>query len=220
MAWLLFLRHRAHTGLVLVETCQSSGKTWTLTTKIAGNNARRDEMNVITSLYNLSTGDTVIITRLSRTFTKLTMAQMVAQEKAIMQEDNAQPAAPPEIVDTGRKEKIHGYDAEIYTAETPSTKFTCWITKDYPAYSAINAQLKKYRAMEKSGAIFPDLSNIDGLLVKYEIALSSGKTITATLVSARIQPIRDSDFRIPADYTLLPAPPLPAASPQPATPSQ
>ncbi len=197
----MHLAPRAHTGLILVQTFQSAGNTWTSTTKIAGSNVRHDEMDVTSTLFDLATGDTTLITHPSRTFVKLSMAQMVAKEKSILHEETS----PPEITDTGNKEKVGGYNAEIYTAETPSAKFTCWITKDYPDYSAINAQLKKYRALEKSGALFPDLSNIDGLMVKYEIDLPSGKTTTATLVSAKIQPIRDSDFRTPAGYVWLPS---------------
>lgn len=214
LACLFLFSHRSHTGLVLVQNRETAGHAWTSTTWIAGDSARFDEMGDTSTIFDLVTGDATIISRPSRTFTKLSLPQMVARTRAFMLADPATPSAPPQIADTGRTEMVNGFNSRVYTAETPSIKFTCWITRDFPAYAEVNAQLKKYRSMERMGALFPDLSEIDGMLVKSEIAPASGPAITVTFVSAKIQPIRDSLFRVPADYILLPTSSLPAAAPQ------
>ncbi len=143
---------------------------------------------------------------------------MNAKRKAELIGDAPIPATQPQIVDTGKTEKVGDYTAEIYTAETPAAKFTFWITKDYPDYAAVNAELKKLRTMEGklTGNLYPDFAKTDGVTIKFTVLLNTGKLTTTTLTSAKVQPVDDAEFQLPGDYTeIQPAAATTAPSPLP-----
>jgi hypothetical protein len=194
-AWLHF-----RSGLVVVQTYESGGKTWTVTTRIKGDRVRKDGFGGTSFILDLAGGSATIISNPEDTFAKLPLGQMVANAKTSFGGDAASPTGPPELADTGKMEKVAGYNAEIYTADSPAARFTCWIAKDYPEYAALNERWKKYRLLEKTGGLYPDLSKLDGMVVKSEIEFHAGKTTTTTLVSARIEPVDDSEFQPPAGY--------------------
>ena len=195
----LLLRYRPAQGLVTVDTVETAAGSRTLTMTYQGDHVRRDAGNGESIIYDLKTGGVVVLDHQRKMFTRYSLAQMIAKEKASlgMAPDSS---GPPDLVDTGRKEKVGVYDAEVYTTEIPTAKFTCWIVKDYPDADAINDQVRKYRLMEKLGGIFPDIAKVGGIRVKSQVAPGSGKTSTSTMVSIRIEPVRDSVFMVPADY--------------------
>ena len=213
----------ARGDLVLVQKSEANGKVLTTTMKIKGGKARTDrtaEANpsiVTTTLIDFATGDRVTLDPASKQFTKQTTAQITAKREP------SQPELPAPA-DTGNKEKIGDYEAEIYTTENAGIKFTYWIVKDYPYAAAVSAETNKVRAMETKYYHAPDLSKIDGVVVKMEVTIKAGpapgNVLTVTLISAKTQPVDDSELQIPAGYkevapAPMPPPPQEFASPSP-----
>ena len=115
-------------------------------------------------------------------------------------------------MDTGKKEKVAGYNAKIYTLDEPGekVKLTYWISKDVPYYAAVQKCLRKLGRMPDAAAQekdYPDPSKIDGMEVKTVVVMEiNGKTTSATttLVSIKREapPPPDSDFVIPEGYKI------------------
>lgn len=117
------------------------------------------------------------------------------------------------MADTGKKEKVNGYDAEIYTAETPDMKFTFWVARDFPNFAAVKEQMKKMQtAMQNklgtaaTGSV-PNTNELPGLPVKTEME-TGGRKITTTLISAKEEPVADAEVAVPAGYTEMQIPSL------------
>lgn len=217
---LLLASLHVRADLVSEATVDSGDRTQDITIKNKGGKYLVDIAGKITSITDLSAGNTVILYRYDKTFKKMTLDEMNAKRKAGLQGDGPAPTAPPKIVDTGKSEKVGDYNAEIYTAETPAAKFTFWLSKDVPDFAAVNEEAKKYRALESTvyGAtnLYPDFSKTDGIFVKFSVAFAkSGKTITTTVHFVKVQAVDDSEFQVPADYTPHLAVP-PASTPTPA----
>ncbi|MEI8340078.1 MAG: DUF4412 domain-containing protein [Verrucomicrobiota bacterium] len=195
--------------MVVTESVEGTGQDMTLIMKIKGDKIRTDVSAQISTLINTTSGETLTIMHPQKTFMKMPADQMKAvmeQMKKFKGQATASEtsAAKPKLVNAGKSEKVNGFNAEIYTAETPTTKLTCWVAKDFPNYAAVQQQLKKLQtsSLGKFGADLnstPDLSDLQGLPVKTQI-VTNGQTITVTILSAKEQPVTDAEMEIPADY--------------------
>ena len=202
----------ARADLVYVEKVEVAGKVKTSTSKIKGDKVRTDSPQEagpsggVSTIMDIPSGDVITLNHDAKTFTKQSEKKMAARKEAA-------PAELPQLTDTGKKEKVAGYNAEIYTAEIPGVKFTVWVTKDFPDGAAVSEQMKKLLVRESEWNHSPDLSKVEGVVVKSEITLKlgppSGSTLTRTLISAQIRPVDDVDFQIPKDYTEVAPKPLP-----------
>lgn len=195
----------ARGDLVVVQKAENGdgGAVLKSTMKIKGDKARTDTVpdadpNAgMSTILDLASGDRITLDHKLRQFTRRSAAGADGGREAA-------PAAPPQPRDTGKKEKVGEYEAEIYTTETPDAKFTYWITKDYPDGAAVNGEMKKIRIMDKKRYHSPDLTKLEGVVVKSEVTLKSGPdpghSMVVTLISAKIQPVDDSEFRVPGEY--------------------
>ena len=100
---------------------------------------------------------------------------------------------------------MNDYNTEIYTAETPTTKITYWVTTEFPNYAAVQEQLKNagqhaQQARQRCKNSVPDTSNIKGLPVKTQI-VKDGQTVTITIASAKDEPVADADMVPPEGYS-------------------
>lgn len=90
--------------------------------------------------------------------------------------------------------------------QTDFGKVTYWISKDVPHYAILREFLRKMQSAQKSVAPeSPDLSKIDGVVVKSEVVSEiRGKTssLTTTLVTVRKEPVADAEFQIPDGYKI------------------
>jgi hypothetical protein len=105
----------------------------------------------------------------------------------------------PKIIKTDRTEKIRGYDTEIYTcSETNGVNWTYWIAKDFPNYERMKKNLVY---LEKPRDGFPDVSELPGMLIKYQRILRKNNLAeTHLILSAKEEPVELSIFEIPKDY--------------------
>lgn len=174
-------------------------------TKIKGNKFRKDFPNRISAIYDLDSGGSIRIDHQMKSFKRISRSQGEALTKILDKIGGPTPAAPPAMVDTGKTENVNGHETEVYTAAMPSATYTYWVAKDYPDYAAMNEETKKLRewseAMNKEDNLSPDLSKLDGMVVKSERVSAGGEVTTITLISAKIQPLDDQEFQPPAGYT-------------------
>ncbi|HWB59294.1 MAG TPA: DUF4412 domain-containing protein [Chthoniobacteraceae bacterium] len=211
---------QARGDLVMVQKTEVDGKPLTITTKIHDGKLRTDVTQgdsptpVTSTIFDLATGDSISINHRTKQFTKITAAQMLAKKEMALAAlaDAAQPA------DTGKKEKVGDYEAEIFTTENTNAKYTYWISKDYPDAAAVKAEMKKVQAMQTTFLHAPDLSKLDGVVVKNEVRLkgagpSDAPPLAVTLVSAKVQPVDESEFQPPVGYAETDPPPPPPAVP-------
>jgi hypothetical protein len=202
---LLLVSLRARGDLVVVEeTVAFREAPSTMTIKIKGDKCREDFSDRTSIIYDLSTGDSIRIAHATMSYKRISAKQEETIINALKQEGASMPEKPPKIVDTGKTEKVNGHDAEIYTAHTPAATFTYWVTKDYPDYAALRDEMKKFQsrsdAMNKTGYLLPDPTQLDGLVVKSTRLSSAGSATIVTLVSAKIQALDDVEFKPPAGY--------------------
>ena len=125
-----FFRFHSRDGLVLVQTCESGGKTWSVTVRYKGDWVRKDIADSTSHLFDLAGGGTVIVNHQQKTFVKHSLAEMIAAAKAAMGQGCALIRARRLNAGRhGKKETVSGYDAEIYEADTAYAKFTCWMAR-------------------------------------------------------------------------------------------
>lgn len=208
-------RFYSRDGLVVVQSCESGGHKWSVTTLYKGDRVRKDIEGGTSMIFDLVSGDTITLDHAQKTFTRHSLAQMIEVTRRLLGQTASSPGAPPELTDTGKKETVNGHAAEIYTSETPYAQFICWMDNDYPAYSAMNDRMKKYRLLEKIGGLYPDVSKLDGMMVKSQIVYGTGSASTFTLVSTKIEPVDDSVFQLPAGYKETAQQPAEPPAPKP-----
>lgn len=225
---LLLASIHARADMVIVQKMEGMGQSNEMTIKIKGDKIRTDASPQISTILDTTSGDIITLMHTQKSYMKISAEKtkaLMEQMKAMQAQANpgASPSAAPKFVDTGKKEKVNGYDAEIYTSETPTMKFTFWVTRDFPNFAAVQEQMKKLQtAMQNrlggaaTGAV-PNTTELPGLPVKTEME-TGGQKMTTTLVSAKEDPVSDTDLAIPADYKEMQMPSFsmpPGAPPKP-----
>ena len=199
---------QARADLVITQQVDTGGQVQTNTMKIKGNLVCTEGATHGT-IIDTNNGDLIIIDNAQKTYMKINGIQRKELEEKMQALTHSTGAAPnaerPKLVDTGRKEKVNGYDAEIYTAESPLFKFTYWVSSDYPNAAALHQQMKQLeQSVQNSiGSALknvPDTSTLDGIILKTQ-TVAGGRTITTTLLSIKDTPVDDADFQVPAGYT-------------------
>jgi len=214
---LLLASQYARADLVVVEqSLESRQQPKTITIQTKDDKYRIDYGDKLSVIYNLATGDSIRVDHSAATYTTLSGSQAVAMKNSMQKAGIVPTGKPPRIVDTGKTEKINGYNAEVYTAETPSATYTFWVTKDYPNFDVVRQEMKKVQAasdaLDQPGFLSLDLSKLDGLVIKSERLTGGGELMTLTLQSATIQPVADAEFQPPVGYKDISLPA--AATPQ------
>lgn len=215
----------ARADLVIEENVESGGQTQDMIVKIKGDKIRTDmNSGQVSTITDTSTGDIITIMHAQKSYMKMDSKKMKElMEKARAMQSGTNSPAPnqekPKVVDTGKKEKINGYDTEIYTAETPTMKFKYWVAKDFPNADSVQQQMKKMQAnmLEKLGpnaaVSVPDMQSMKGLPLKTEVE-TDGKTITTTLTSVKEETVDASALTVPADYNEIKMPDFGGGAPE------
>ena len=211
---LLLASLHARADFIIVENLTIAGQSQDLTMKFKGDKARMDMgSGQMSMIVDASTGDTITLIHGQKMFMKVSgdkLKAILEQSKKMMGQDAPDSAVAPKPVDTGKSEKVGDYNTEIYTVEMKGKKFTFWMSKDFPNFAALQAQINKLQSLqEKLGqGKGPDTSKIDGVPVKTETVMN-GKTITTLLVSEKETPVDDADLQVPAGYTEMQMPQMP-----------
>ena len=212
----------ARADLTIVQKIEGSDGTNKITLKVKGDKARVEINPQITTILDAKSGDLTTLLHDQKKVMRISgerakamteMAQGLAKENA---PENAKPVA------TGKKEKINGYETEEYVADSPKYHTSYWVAKDYPNYQSILQQM----SVLQSGAFaairkgMPDYHDLPGLPLRTDIKMD-GKVITSTLESVSSDPVSDSAFAIPSDYTEMKMPDfLNGNKPPPTQPGQ
>ena len=194
--------------LVIVQRVDGGGQAGEQTIRIKGDKARADLAQQISTITNGATGEVVTLMHAQKTFLKIS----AAQTKAMMEQmKKLQPnAEPPKLTPTGTKEKISGYDCEIFTANLGTVMVTYWIARDFPNYLAVLAQMENMRAGSISAmgkGLMPELKDFTGMQIKTELDMG-GQKVTTVLVSVKEENVDPASFEIPTDYKEVNAPAL------------
>lgn len=198
----------ARADWVVVQKTTAEGQDKVITTKIKGEQARVDvgtEMSLI-----LDAAGMTMMMHAQKVMMKADPATLKSLIDAAAKMAGPAGAAKAKPVSTGQKEKVGGWDAEIFTWEGPIGKGRFWVTRAIPKYTELNAitdKLSKAMGNAMSG-MSPEASDFDGMPVKSEMVMM-GKTIVTTLESVKEQDVDAKEFLPAEGYTemKMPAPP-------------
>jgi hypothetical protein len=107
----------------------------------------------------------------------------------------------------GRKENVNGMSTELYAVDTPVGKATYYIALNYPDAAAILKEMQAAQppALANAATNMPDFRNLPGVPVKIEMD-AQNRHVVMTLVSVKRDPIPDSEFVVPSDYSEMKMP--------------
>lgn len=201
-----FAASASRADLIIVQQTEGGGQSGEQTILIKGDKARTDLSAQVSVITDGATGEIVTLAHPQKSFLKTT----AAQSKAMMDQLQKMRASsePPKLQATGKKEKIAGFDCEIFNCNLGAIAITYWLAKDFPDYKAVLAQMQKMQAgaiVANAKGVLPDLQDFPGMPIKTEMDLG-GKKIATTLVSAKEGAVDPASFTIPPDYKEITAP--------------
>jgi hypothetical protein len=204
----------AHADWIIEQKTTTEGQEKKTVTKIKGEQARVDvdgQMSVIAGPDGM-----VMLMHPQKMLMKMDLAAMKAAIEMTAKNlpvTAGQPVAKP--VATGQKEKVAGWEAEIYTWEGQLGKGRFWVAKDFAKYEEINVMNDKLgKAMGNAlASLAPQASDFGGMVVKSEMTML-GKTVSTLLVSAKEQEVDAKEFTLPEGYNEMKMPAIPGGAPK------
>lgn len=188
----------ANADLVIEQKVDNPAQKSVVTMKIKGDKLRTDVGEQMTTIMDTKTGDTVTLMHPN----KMAMKVSGEQVKALQKQMAGPNGEGPKPVNTGKTEKVDGYDCTIWTLEMAGVKSTMWVAKDYPNYDAIKKEMDSLAtAMGQNAAV----TDMGGMVVK-TVADAGGMITTATVTSVKADPIDDAIFVVPAGYNEMKTP--------------
>lgn len=193
--------------LVLEQQSSDTNGTRTATIKLHGDKMRLDQPEEHFSvIFDLGTRDSYTLITTNQTYLKRFGSEIkweIQEEKKYTSGTNEMDKPPARPVDTGKSETVDGYQAKVlvWSGAHGATQ-TLWVATDFPNFEAIRAELYKLDKFNDSGPhrnAQPPLSLLPGMVVKSENVMK-GVTVTNILLSAKVEPLEDSLFNVPADY--------------------
>lgn len=192
----------ARADIVMVNETNVGGVKSTTTMSIHGDKVRTDNGAQTSVIMDTKTGDMTTLMHEQKMMMKSNAEQLKAAAAALG--DKGAPggaeAMQPKITATGKKEKVQGYECEIYTMEIMGLSTKMWIAKDYPGYEKLKKELSVLEKLGSPGAA--KQPPLPGLALKTEME-QQGMKITTALVSLKEQPVDESIFSVPAGYKAL-----------------
>src|SRR5438046_3814763 len=208
----------ARADLTIVQKVEGVGPATDMTIKIKGDKARVEASPQLTTIVDGKTGEVINLINDEKTVVRISPDKMKAVTDMIKKfnapKDGAEKAT---LTPTGQKETVNGYETEQYTYDGPEFKATFWIATNYPDGAAILAQLQSIKSefwnAANPGA--PDYRDFPGLPIRTRMTttiqgqatkpggttLGGATEITSTIISANQNPISDSEFTVPSDFT-------------------
>jgi len=200
----------ARGDLTLVQTIEGTGvpSGSQITIKMKEGKTRIETGPQASVIIDAKTGDTITLVHPQKQIVRIPgdkmraiaeMTNKFATDKGANQK--------PKLTATGKKELINGTETEIYISEGPTAKTTCWIARNYPNVSQILKEMETMQPgqwnIQQTG--MPDFHDFPGLPLKI-VVNSGGKEITSTLVSVKQDPIPETEFSLPSDYSEIKMP--------------
>lgn len=116
-------------------------------------------------------------------------------------------ANTPVPVATGKKDKINGYDCELYTCKVEKMDMEMWMTKSLPT-DIVTSLAKSMSSVTSSGAASGAKNSFEDLAKKGLFAIRTvikeGETVQMQndIIKFEAKSIPDSEFIIPADINI------------------
>ena len=164
------------------------------TMSISGSMTRSDNGTETSVIIDTKTGAMTTLMHEQKMAIKMDMAQLAAMAGA------SKPAAGSEAVGkltaTGKTQKIDGYACELYLLENSGTQVSMWVTKDYPGYDKLKAELAALRNLNPGG---PKQPEVPGMTLRTEYT-ANGMTFVTSVVSLKEEKVDPKIFVVPANY--------------------
>jgi hypothetical protein len=194
-ALLLLATAISRADLVIVNETDMRGVKSKTVMSIKGKMVRTDVGDKNSVIIDTESGNMISLMHEQKMAMKMDGSMMKAAQAA------AAPAGEiPQPVATGQKEKIGGYDCEIYTLSNQGTETKMWIAKDYPGFEKFKTELAALKKM--GGPAAEQQADLPGMAIKTETK-AGGITYVATLVSLKEEKVDDKIFTAPADYKMM-----------------
>jgi phage baseplate assembly protein gpV len=196
--------------LTLVQKVDAAGTTGEMTIKFKGDKVRIDPAPELSMITDSKTGDTVTLMHGEKKAMRISGEKMKAAAEMVKKFTAASPGEQKaKLTPLGRKETVNGTATDVFTADTSVGKATYYIAMNYPDGAAIIQEMKTAQpsVLANSGTNIPDFRDLPGVPVKIEMDTARGHVVM-TLISAKRDPIPDSVFNVPANYTDMKMPDL------------
>ncbi|MCG2659786.1 MAG: DUF4412 domain-containing protein [Kiritimatiellae bacterium] len=216
--WMALWVSAAMADLTVVQNLETSampaepGKGSTMTIKIKGQKARIDFSGTpISSIVDLKAKKMFFLDHKQKKVMVMPLDLMQSM-LALSALKTATGQAKSAIQKTGKVQTINGYTCEEYSGSSGGgTTIRCWIAN---AAEALEMEPFRVYAQDAFKATsFGGLAAMKGLIVRSEsTVLTNAKPVTSRteLQSLSKAPIADAVFNLPADYTVMGMPALPA----------
>jgi len=162
---------------------------------IKGDKVRSDNGDTSSVIMDTATGDMITLVHEQKMMIKTNTKELAAMTRSTPATEAAKTTTT--VTATGQKEKVDGYDCEIYLSENSGMVVKMWITLNYPNQEKLRDQLKVMAKLADPTA--EKQPEVPGIAIKTEFE-QSGLKFTTKLVSLKDGPIDDAKFVIPADY--------------------
>lgn len=206
----------ARADLTLSQEIEGGPQTGEIVMRLKGDRLRLDlpagPNGRMSTILDIVTGDTTTL----RHDKKLAVTRTGAELKEAARKagaDSSRKIEPPKPANTGLKERVGKYEAEVFTMFADASKDTLWVVRDFPNFPEIKADLMRVSqatatGLNRAGTL--DVSTLPGMVVKRQKE-RGGRKMTITLKSVGLEAIEDSTFTIPPDYKPI-APRTPASA--------
>lgn len=168
---------------------------------LKGNQARIDSGSMASVIVDGKTGQMMTLMHEQKKVMRISADKAKAMAEMVNKAQSKE-SKVSKLVATGKTETVDGMETELYSADTPQGKATYWIAKNYPHAQEILAQMQALQPgpWNLTNTGIPDFRDFPGLPVKTVLDFG-GRPITSTLVSAKLDPVPDSAFAVPAGYS-------------------
>jgi hypothetical protein len=218
---LLVVAGVARGDVVIVQQVDGMAQTGQMTIMVNANKVRADVSAQMSTITDVATGDVTMLMHAQKAYIVISAAAskallagtstVTAQASPGMSGTGGAllpPAHPPSAHETGKTQKISGYNASEYTFTNGNLKATYWISKDVPNGKLVTDAMAKFQKgslASIAAGIGPDMSTFPGVPVKTEVDLN-GQKITTVLVSATEQAVDPAEYQVPAGYAEMKMP--------------
>lgn len=205
---LFFTAAVSRADLVMEQQADESNHLHTAILKLHDDKMRLDQPDEgISVIVDLNSRDSYTLLTTNQTFLYRFGSDIrweMSEERKYTHGTNDMDQMPAPAVNTGKSEKVNGYESDIYTwSGARGLAETLWVAKNFPNYAAIKTELAKVDRFNDAGPhpnAQPELSRLPGMVIKTE-SVFAGRKVTTTLVSVKVEPVDSSLFELPAGYT-------------------
>jgi hypothetical protein len=183
--------------ITLVQhTFMGAAKTPMVTTMcIKGAKVRSDNDTTSSVIMDTDTGEMITLVHEQKMLIKTNTKELAALAAPTPGADKS--AGGTKVTATGQKEKVDGYNCELYLSENMGMVVKMWLTEDYPGYKKLREELKVMAKMSAANA--PEQAPMPGIAIKTEFE-QQGLKFETWLVSLKEGSVDEAKFAIPAGY--------------------